>query len=107
MRVLLSLVCALGLITFGWADDEKKEVTLKGEVTCGKCDLKKTEKCNAVLIVKDGDSEEIYYFDADSQKKHGDDCCKEKKKATITGTVKEKDGKKWVSVTKITVDKIE
>lgn len=107
MRVLLSLACALGLVTLGWADDEKKEVTLKGDVTCAKCELKKTDKCNAVVIVKDGDKEEIYFFDKASNDKHGDDCCKERRKATIVGTVKEKDGKKWVAVTKITVEKIE
>jgi hypothetical protein len=107
MRLLLSLVCALGLVTVAWADDDKKEVTLKGDVTCAMCELKKTSKCNAVLIVKDGDKEELYFFDADSQKKHGDECCKERKKATIVGTVKEKDGKKWVAVTKITIEKTE
>jgi hypothetical protein len=97
----------LGQLAVVRADDGKKEITLKGELTCGKCDLKKTDKCLNILIVKEGDKEELYYFDAASQEKHGKDCCKERRTATVTGTVKEKDGKKIVTVTKIEVERKE
>jgi hypothetical protein len=104
MRMVLSLVCALALVSFVRADD-KKEITVKGDVCCAKCEMKKQDTCNAVILVRAGDKEEIYYFDADSQEKHGQECCKEKKPATITGTVTEKDGKKWIAVTKIEYQK--
>jgi hypothetical protein len=107
MRRILSVICVLGLMTAVWADDEKKEVTLKGAVTCGKCELKKTDSCHAVIVVKDGDKEEVYYFDKDSNEKHGKDCCESRKNATVVGTVKEKDGKKVIAVTKITIEKKE
>jgi Family of unknown function (DUF6370) len=101
----LSLVCALVLVVALQADDDKKETTLKGSVCCAKCELKKGDSCNAVVVVKDGDKEEVYYFDADSQEKHGKECCKEKKAAKVTGTVAEKDGKKWITVTKVEYEK--
>lgn len=107
MRMVLSIACALALVAVIRADDPKKEVTLKGDVCCCACELKKADKCNAVLVVKDGDKEEIYYFDADSQEKHGKDSCKGKKTAKVTGTTTEKDGKKWIAVTKIEIEKTE
>lgn len=106
MRLVLSLVCVLALVAFARAgDDTKKDVTLKGEICCAKCELKKQDKCNAVVIVKDGEKEEIYYFDKASQEKHGEDCCKERKMAKVIGDVTEKDGKKWISITKIEYEK--
>ena len=104
MRMMLSLVCALALIVIVQADD-KKDVTVKGEVACAKCILKKEANCQAVVIVKDGDKEELYYFDSASQEKYGKDCCTEKKMAKVTGTTTEKDGKKWIAVTKVEYEK--
>ena len=104
MRMMLSFVCALALIVVAQADD-KKETTLKGEVCCANCELKKQASCNAVIVVKDGDKEVIYYFDSESQKKYGEECCKEKKMAKVTGTTAEKDGKKWITVTKVEYEK--
>lgn len=103
MKMMLSVVFALALV-FGVAADDK-EVTIKGAVCCAKCELKKENSCNAVVIVKDGDKEEIYYFDSDSQKKYGEECCSEKKMAKVTGTTSEKDGKKWIAVTKVEYEK--
>ena len=105
MRTALSLVCAFLFIVANVADD-KKDTTLQGAVCCAKCELKKADSCNAVVVVvKDGDKEEIYYFDAESQEKHGKECCKEKKMAKVTGTTSEKDGKKWITVTKVEYEK--
>ncbi|HQR09013.1 MAG TPA: DUF6370 family protein [Gemmatales bacterium] len=104
MRMMLMLVCALALIVNVQAD-EKKDVTLKGEVACAKCILKKDGDCQAVVIVKDGDKEELYYFDKDSQEKYGKDCCSEKKMAKVTATMTEKDGKKWIAVTRVEYEK--
>lgn len=111
MRIARSLAVAL-IAVFAVADcvraddnkDDAKEVTLKGKVTCGKCDLKQDKKCATVLVTKKGDEDVVYYFDADSNKKYHGDICTSSKNGTVTGTVTEKDGKKWIKVTKLEYD---
>jgi hypothetical protein len=96
VKVALSLAVALGFMALAQAEDAKEE-TLKGTVTCGKCDLKLVTKCNTVIKVKDT----VYWFDKDSNKKYHKDTCMEAKEGTVTGTVTEKDGKKWIKVSKV------
>lgn len=100
-------ICVLGLLLAARGDDPKAEVTLRGELTCGHCDLKKTDACQAVFVVKEGGREEFYYFPADFNARHGQDYCKERRDATVTGTVTEKDGKKVLTVKKIVVERKE
>ena len=77
------------------------EVTLKGEGKCLKCALKKADKCQNVLEVKDGDKVSLYTLTGDvSQKFHGE-ICTETKKVEVTGVPSEKDGKKSIEVSKI------
>lgn len=104
MRTMLSIVCVLAMVACLSADD-KKDTTLKGQVCCAKCILKKADSCNAAIVVRDGDNEEIYYFDSESQEKFGKESCKEKRMAKVTGTTMEKDGKKWITVTKVEYEK--
>lgn len=92
-KVGLSLAVVMGFLALAQADD-KKEETLKGTITCGKCDLKLVTKCNTVIKVKDT----VYWFDKDSNKKYHKDTCMEAKQGTVKGTVSEKGGKKWISV---------
>ena len=97
----LTLALVVGLVAVVRAD-EKKEVTLKGTITCAKCDLGKESKCATVIkMTKDG-KDTIYYFDTDGNKKYHKDTCNEPKEGTVTGKVK-KDGEKMV----ITVSKVE
>jgi hypothetical protein len=77
------------------------EKTLKGTITCAKCDLGLETKCATVIKVKDGDKETVYYFDAKSDKANHGTICKTPKEGSVTGTVAEKDGKKVVTVTKV------
>ena len=78
-----------------------KDVTLTGEGKCLKCALKKAEKCQNVLEVKDGDVTTLYTLTGDvSQKFHGEICTKTKK-VEVTGALTEKDGKKSIEVAKI------
>jgi hypothetical protein len=101
----VACVLALGL----QADDGKKpekakEETLKGSITCAKCDLKKADKCATVIkVTKDG-KDTVYYFDAKSDKDNHQEICRAAKKGSVTGTVSEKDGKKIVTVTKLEFD---
>ena len=103
-RVLFGLVALFAVVVAIQAAD--KEETLKGMITCAKCDLKVEKKCATVIKVekdkKDKDSKEtVYYFDSDSHKKYHGDICKTPTKGTVTGTVSEKDGKKTVKVSKL------
>jgi len=57
VKVCLSLAMVLGFMVLVQADDkkeEKKEVTLKGTMVCGKCTLGECKKCTNVLKVKEG-----------------------------------------------------
>jgi hypothetical protein len=98
----LSLVLVLGLIAR--ADEKTRpdagQVTLKGTITCAKCDLKLQDSCNTVIKVKKDGKDVLYYFDAASKKYHKD-TCQEAKEGTVMGMVTEKDGKNWVKVSKV------
>jgi hypothetical protein len=97
LGVALALVFAVTLCVRA----EDKEVTLKGTITCAKCDLKEAQKCATVIQVKDGDKTVTYYFDADGDKANHKTICTEAKKGSVTGTVSDKDGKKTVKVSKV------
>ena len=101
LKVGLSLVAVLGFLALAQADD-KKEETLKGTITCAKCDLDiaKDGKCHTVIKVKDN----VYWFAKDSKNPHKQ-ICKQAKEGTVTGVVSEKDGKKWIKATKVEFDK--
>jgi hypothetical protein len=100
---LLGLAFALvvGLVAGAAAVEEK---TLTGSIMCEKCTLKKADakECQDVLVVKDdaGATTEYYISKNEVAKKFGHTCTGEKP-AVVTGTVAEKDGKKWVTASKI------
>ena len=80
-----------------------KEVTLKGEVMCAKCELKQGSKCQNVIKVKEDGKEVTYYFKDKGNKEeyHEAVCGGGSKEATVIGTVTEKDGKKWITPNKV------
>ncbi len=81
---------------------EDKGVTLKGKATCAKCDLKKTEKCQAALVVTEDGKDVVYYVKGDGAKDlHKEVCQQSKDGVSITGTVSEVDGQKWITASKI------
>ena len=100
VKVGLSLAMVMGLLVLARADEGKEE-TLKGTVTCAKCDLKLVKACYTVIKVKDT----VYWFDKDSSKKYHKPICMEAKEGTVTGVVSEKDGKKYVKVSKVELAK--
>jgi Family of unknown function (DUF6370) len=111
MRTLGKLVLGLGVIvalglTALAADKDKdkdKEVTLKGTLTCGKCDLKKSDDCANVLKVTekvDGKDTDVIYWLKDEGKTEKYHACTKPKMASVTGVVSEKDGKKWITPSK-------
>ena len=82
------------------AKEAAKEVTLKGTLTCAKCDLKEADKCQTVLVVKDGDEKGEYMVMGAKAPKHTEVCKAAKENVSLTGTVSEKDGKKTITVSK-------
>jgi Family of unknown function (DUF6370) len=108
MRIAAVLLLGLGLTVafLGGANgaDKGKEVTLKGTITCAKCDLKLEKKCATVIQVKAGDKTAVYYFDTAGNKKYHSGICTEAKPGSVTGTVAEKDGKKTITVTAVKFD---
>jgi len=102
------LLCSLALIamfvaytTFA-ADKDSKEITIKGDGKCGKCALKETDSCQNVVEVPKGKNKGTYYLTQNEvSKSFHDNICKESKKITATGTVKEVDGKMHFTASKI------
>jgi len=100
----------MGLVLFALATptlaEDKKEVTITGEGKCAKCILKEADKCQNVIQTKeDGKTVSYYLAQNDVSKDFHEDLCKEAKKVTATGTVKEVDGKKELTVSKIELAK--
>ena len=96
----------LSLATTTLAKD-KEEVTITGEGKCAKCSLKETEKCQNVIEIesKKGGKQKIYLVENDVAKEFHKNICKENKKVTATGTIKNVDGKREMTATKIEVVK--
>lgn len=100
--LMLSFVLVLGLVA-GMSAADDKEVTLKGTITCAKCDLKLEKACDTVIKAKDKDDKEVvYYLDKDSGKKYHKEICTEAKEGEVTGVIG-KDGKKMtIKASKVT-----
>ncbi|HUM00705.1 MAG TPA: DUF6370 family protein [Thermoanaerobaculia bacterium] len=98
--VALALVAALGIATAAFATD----VTLSGKIACAKCTMKKADAkaCQDVLVVagEKGATTEYYIVKNAVFEKFGHTCSGEKA-ATVTGIVSEKDGKKWITPSKM------
>src|SRR5687767_7154587 len=100
-REAIATIGAAVVATRAWASDE---TTFKGEMVCAKCYLKKADakECQDVLLVKDakGATTEYYITKNDVSKESGE-ACTEAQPATVTGAVSTKDGRHWLTATKI------
>ena len=108
--IIAAAAVAAGLWAFGAVAtaEDKKEVKLTGALVCGKCTLKATPKCSNVLQVKEGDKVVNYFLDdkGNAEAYHEGVCGGEKiEGVAVTGTVTEKDGKKYVKATKVDLKK--
>jgi Family of unknown function (DUF6370) len=108
MKTKFILAVAVGLLLAAFtprlaAADTDKPVTLTGMMVCGKCKLHITKECQNVLQVeKDGKT--INYFLTQNKVStdfHPNICGTDGEKATVTGTVTEKDGKEILEPSKI------
>jgi len=99
MVLALAVCCVFALNAHAAA----KEVTLKGEIMCAKCELKEGSKCATVIRVKEDGKDVTYYFKDKGSKEeyHESVCGGGTKEGTVIGTVTEKNGKKWITPTKV------
>jgi hypothetical protein len=102
ISISLTLAVALAFVAASQAANNK-EVTLKGTIMCAKCALKEAKKCQTVIRLKEDGKEVTYYFDDKGNKEeyHEDVCGGAKVEGAVTGTVFEKDGKKWIKPSKV------
>lgn len=104
IKLAACLILVAGLMTAAFAGDAAKGVTLTGSIACAKCSLHKAEQkeCQDILTVagEGGKSTEYWLVKNEAFEAFGH-TCKGEKSATVTGTVTEKDGKMWLTATKI------
>lgn len=107
LKLMLASLAAVAVVsaTTALADD----TTITGNMVCGKCTLHETDKCqNVVQVMEDGKTVNYYLKqNATAKDAHGPICQGGSEKVTVTGTVKEKDGKKTMTASKIEVVKDE
>jgi hypothetical protein len=106
LKLIAALLAGLAIAgaTTALAADE---VTITGNMVCGKCTLHLTDKCqNVVQVTKDGNTENYFLADNSvSTDAHGAVCHGGSEKVTVTGTVEDKDGKKTMTASKLEVVK--
>jgi Family of unknown function (DUF6370) len=102
-RLILALVAAVGLSSFALAADEAATVTLTGNIACAKCTLhvEGMKDCQNVLVVEADGATKEYYVESNAVAKEFGHACKGEKAAVVTGVVSEKDGKTWITPTKM------
>ena len=111
LKLAIALVAGLafaGATMTALADDgAAKTTTITGNMVCGKCTLHETATCqNVVQVTQDGKTVNYYLkMNKVSKDAHGPICHGDSEKVTVTGTVKEKDGKEMMTPTKIEVVK--
>ena len=98
--VKLAMLGVFMIVVVSAIQAQDKEVTLKGSITCAKCDLKLETKCTTVIKT----DKDVVYFDDATGKKYHKDICQAGKAGSVTGKVAEKDKKKTITVSKVTFD---
>ena len=106
LKLTLALLAGLAIAsaTTALAADE---ISITGNMVCAKCTLHDTDACqNVVQVTEDGKTVNYYLKENKvSKDAHQPICMGAPEKVTVTGTVKEKDGKNTMTATKIEVVK--
>jgi hypothetical protein len=80
-----------------------KQVTQTGSILCAKCELNETPKCQTVIqVTQDGKKVTYYFKDKGARESyHRPVCGGGSKQGTVTGVVAVKDGKNWITPSKV------
>ena len=104
MNTLMRFAVATALTLVITAPALAADEIYSGSLMCAKCTLNKADAhdCQDVLIVTDAKGAKTEYYITKNQvaEKAGEACTQEVR-ATVTGTVSEKDGKAWLTPSKI------
>ena len=100
--VLVGVVLMFALVTLAYG--QGKEETLKGSITCAKCDLKLEAKCTTVIVVDVGGKKTTYYFDAAAHSKNHKEVCQAAKPGTVVGETGKTGDKATVKVKSVKFD---
>src|SRR5947209_7036698 len=105
LLLAIAVVCVL-VVGLNAADQkDQKEVTLKGNIMCAKCELKEKDvtKCTTAIQVKEDGKDVTYYLKdkGNGEDYHDNVCGGGRKEGTVTGVVSEKDGKKYITPSKV------
>lgn len=101
--IALMVMVAAGLAFLAYAGEQEKPVTLSGNIACAHCTLKLegVKECQDVLVAG---GQNYFLAKSEALEKFGH-TCQGQKAAKVTGTVTKKDGKMWLTATK--VEKVE
>ncbi len=97
MKTLLITLFGSALLLTSVLAEEK---TFEGEMSCAKCNLKQTDTCEDTLKV--GDT--LYLLEEGGKRKTSEHVCSGTAKAKVKGKVEERNGKKFLVVSKIEVE---
>lgn len=107
--LVFSLAAGCLLVPAALAQEKKqaKEVTLKGELCCAKCELKTADKCTNVIEVerknkKTGETKKVVYVidDEGAKAPYHSKLCTGRVKGSVVGTVSKKDDKATIKPAK-------
>lgn len=104
IRVVLIAILSLAIVSPFAAAEEKR---FEGTLVCAMCKLKKEDAkgCQDVLLVTDASGAKAeYYITKNEVAKKSGEACTQEIKAKVTGTVAEKDGKTWLTPSRIEKD---
>jgi len=104
MRTMIRVTVAAALLTFAAMPAIAADEVLTGSLLCAKCSLQKPDahECQDVLIVTDTKGTKAeYYITKNAVAEKAGEACTQEVKATVTGTVSQKDGKTWLTPSKI------
>ena len=101
------MIATLGALAVAIPSFAADDTVLKGDMVCAKCFLKKPDakECQDVLLVSTSSETVEYYITKNKVSTDSGEACTDKIPATVTGVVSEKDGRKWITATKIVKSK--
>ena len=103
MYVIQTLLLSV-LVAFAAVPPPAASETFDGTLVCAKCTLKRADakECQDVLLVPSADApKKEYYIAKNDVAKGAGEACTAAVKAKVTGTVAEKDGRTWLTPSKI------
>ena len=105
--VLTVALLAVALVGGVLAGEKSEEVTVEGTVMCAMCTLKEGdwEECQNVIQFEKGDETVNLYIVKNDVAEEFGHVCTGSKEATVIGVLSEKDGRKWITPSKMTPEK--